>query len=330
MSEQKEVGLSHGYPNCECDLVGGDPDCTIQPPYKTGKELYREALTQIDALTKQVEGLTAERDELLYHTRHASPDDVGWHSPKTVGHLRRQLETLDPNMAIGCAYFVEIGGKNVARTTGVSMSYERVINERNRIESHDKEIPQGIIIWAHSTDAEGLSQRDESAEAELATAKVDLQRVVLECERLRAELAALREGASDPDDGPHDIAREIVFKFITSPDNDKFTDDLLFRRRVIDMAHSVARRIDNALREGVTVTYRVEELLDGADIDFWQFDNLHDALSAKRRITVNATQLIEVRERILDGGEGEGCGTCGETHRDGAYYNHNFVKKEHP
>jgi len=34
-SEQKLPPLNHGYPNCECDLEGGDPDCTIQPPYQT-------------------------------------------------------------------------------------------------------------------------------------------------------------------------------------------------------------------------------------------------------------------------------------------------------
>lgn len=58
-----------------------------------------------------------------------------------------------------------------------------------------------------------------------------------------------------------------------------------------------------ALREGATVTYRVEELLDGTDIDLWQFDNLQDALSAKKRVIGNATQLIERRERILDTAE---------------------------
>ena len=99
--------------------------------------------------------MEADRDELLYHSRHASPDDISWCAPKTVGHLRRQLEMLDPNMAIGCAYFLNIHGVNVARTTGVSMSYERVDNTRNRIDSTNKNIPKGIIIWAHSTDAEG-------------------------------------------------------------------------------------------------------------------------------------------------------------------------------
>ena len=45
---------AHGYPNCECDLEGGDPDCRIQPPYKTALE-QREAqlliaITELDRI----------------------------------------------------------------------------------------------------------------------------------------------------------------------------------------------------------------------------------------------------------------------------------------
>lgn len=107
---------------------------------------------------EEIARLKEERDELLYHTRHGSIDDVAWHSPNTVGHLRRQLETLDPNMAIGCAYFVRTSEKTLAKVTGVSMSYERVNHETCRIESGNEEIPKGIIIWAHTTDLEGQTQ----------------------------------------------------------------------------------------------------------------------------------------------------------------------------
>lgn len=44
--------------------------------------------------------------------------------------------------------------------------------------------------------ANEFKQRAEKFEAELATAKVDYQRIILECERQRTELAALREGAT--------------------------------------------------------------------------------------------------------------------------------------
>jgi hypothetical protein len=43
----------HGYPNCDCDLPGGDEDCEIQPPfvsaYDQREEQLREALRQLKA-----------------------------------------------------------------------------------------------------------------------------------------------------------------------------------------------------------------------------------------------------------------------------------------
>lgn len=29
------IPFVHGYPDCDCDLEGGDPDCKRQPPYRT-------------------------------------------------------------------------------------------------------------------------------------------------------------------------------------------------------------------------------------------------------------------------------------------------------
>ena len=36
----------HGYPNCDCDLVGGDPDCQIQPTYQSLEQRYISLLTE--------------------------------------------------------------------------------------------------------------------------------------------------------------------------------------------------------------------------------------------------------------------------------------------
>lgn len=40
----------HGYPNCECDLVCGDPECDIQPPFETTQQYIARVETERDAL----------------------------------------------------------------------------------------------------------------------------------------------------------------------------------------------------------------------------------------------------------------------------------------
>jgi hypothetical protein len=47
----------------------------------------------------------------------------------------------------------------------------------------------------------------------------------------------------------HEIARGIVLDFLHTPENAKFLTDMKFRRRVIDMAHKVARTIRERILE---------------------------------------------------------------------------------
>ncbi len=49
---QRTVG--HGYEaGCECDLVGGDPDCKIQPPYETNEAYWDRLIEHIASLKEQ-------------------------------------------------------------------------------------------------------------------------------------------------------------------------------------------------------------------------------------------------------------------------------------
>lgn len=42
--------MEHGYPDCDCDLEGGDPDCKIQPPYKTVEQRYADLKKLVEAV----------------------------------------------------------------------------------------------------------------------------------------------------------------------------------------------------------------------------------------------------------------------------------------
>lgn len=43
----------HGYPNCECDLVGGDEDCKIEPPYVSSYD--QRCMQLLAALSRNAE-----------------------------------------------------------------------------------------------------------------------------------------------------------------------------------------------------------------------------------------------------------------------------------
>lgn len=61
MSEQKiteRKTSGHGYSaGCECDLVGGDPDCKIRPPYETVEDYISKLRAQCAELTRKLEEL---------------------------------------------------------------------------------------------------------------------------------------------------------------------------------------------------------------------------------------------------------------------------------
>lgn len=62
------------------------------------------------------------RADKEYYYRDGS---LKWGSPIDVGHLILQLQTLDPKMQVGAVTFIELQGKRVPRTFGLSMSRER-------------------------------------------------------------------------------------------------------------------------------------------------------------------------------------------------------------
>lgn len=53
----KRKTAGHGYDaGCECDLVGGDPDCKIQPPYETvGQYIDRLLSIIVDTMPEPYE-----------------------------------------------------------------------------------------------------------------------------------------------------------------------------------------------------------------------------------------------------------------------------------
>lgn len=99
--------------------------------------------------------LEKEMQELYSHRLNNDPNKVGWHSARTVGHLRMQLETIDVSTPIASVYFVKIGNKVVARTTGVQLSWERINNETNKVESENKNLPKDLAFWTHEEYAYG-------------------------------------------------------------------------------------------------------------------------------------------------------------------------------
>lgn len=100
--------------------------------YTAGAEWVREAVTALSA---------------------TGPTGRAWQCPAdTVGKLIDNLRTLPPEMAFHTAYFVEIDGKRVAKTTTASMSRETVFD--HRIQKYDAERPS-LVIWASSAPTDG-------------------------------------------------------------------------------------------------------------------------------------------------------------------------------
>lgn len=117
----------------------------------------RALVAQVEQLEAALAQKTRECEELLSHRLNNDPSKVEWHSPRTVGHLRMQLETIDPATPIAAVYFIKLTGSDVtiARSTGIQLSWERINNETNCIDQGNKKLPKSIAVWAHENDGFG-------------------------------------------------------------------------------------------------------------------------------------------------------------------------------
>ena len=79
LEPKEEKKVEHGYPNCDCDLEGGDPNCKIEPPYKTLAQRYEEALAIIQ-----------QKDERITELEEAQE---GW--DHNFAELREQIAELE-------------------------------------------------------------------------------------------------------------------------------------------------------------------------------------------------------------------------------------------
>ena len=78
---------------------------------------------------------------------------VAWMTPmNTVGAMINNLQTLPLDMPVCTAYFVDIEGKRIAKTTVTSLSREVVAN--NRIAKFDASLPTTLVIWATQDERE--------------------------------------------------------------------------------------------------------------------------------------------------------------------------------
>ena len=112
------------------------------------------AFKTCNELRERIATLTAERDELLSHRMNGDPENVGWHSARTVGHLRMQLETLDPSTPVTCVYFIRIDDLVIARSTGIQLSWESIDSETNCIAQRPTS-QRTLALWAHENDGFG-------------------------------------------------------------------------------------------------------------------------------------------------------------------------------
>ena len=81
-----------------------------------------------------------------------------WEWPiDTVGRLINNLQNLPPEMRFYTAYFVELNGERIARTTHPSLSRETVAN--GRVQKYD-DSNQALVIWAtaQTTPVAGLPE----------------------------------------------------------------------------------------------------------------------------------------------------------------------------
>lgn len=70
---------------------------------------------------------------------------VAWGAPKTIRELMAQLDTMDPDLTVHGVFFTTIGGKTVARTKHLSMSFERI--DRPHIKQGDESVPWAVAFW---------------------------------------------------------------------------------------------------------------------------------------------------------------------------------------
>lgn len=75
----RRVG-EHGFPNCDCDLVGGDELCMIKPPYETEEEYQIRLIERIARLEQENERLNSA----LWRMTHEALDLYGDGSEEAV------------------------------------------------------------------------------------------------------------------------------------------------------------------------------------------------------------------------------------------------------
>jgi hypothetical protein len=232
----------------------------------------------------------------------------------------------------------------IAQIAALTKQVEELTGERDRSREarrNHAETLRGIARMDPTTDGErmrqwardGLSgyvatyemtlrefeQRVEKAEAELATAKIDLQRVVLECERMRAELATAKENRKVAEE---DYAQAL--RLGSLPATKRGLRDKIVGLRAIMCGQN--RQITAlkaelaALRDGAKVTYRGEVF--SAEEGEWHqcYSQEQDDTSiadARKAASVfgDVVQIVEIttftRERILDSDPKSICPHCG-------------------
>ncbi len=80
----KQRTAGHGYAfGCECDLVGGDSECKIQPPYESQGEYIDRLLELVVHLRQQ--NKTLRKALALCHQSHTYCEDSWYSCPKAEG-----------------------------------------------------------------------------------------------------------------------------------------------------------------------------------------------------------------------------------------------------
>lgn len=146
-----------------------------------------------------------------------------------VAMLEDEAETMEElsNAKLPCGHhygyaFTDNGGKTGFCTLCRNADLTAQVDEK------DAEI-DSLTSKLASTEYGGYKSRISILDAELATVKVDYQRIILECERQRAELTALREG----------VLREISLEHLEYPEDES---DFAYDRAIED-AYDAATRI---------------------------------------------------------------------------------------
>lgn len=109
----------------------------------------------------------------------SEPSRVDWTNARTVGHLMQQLATLPTETGISAVYFVDMKGRRRARSKGVGMSWERII-EGGWLDYTRTDIDKSIVIWASEREYD-LPELSPKPAPEETTTRPKVMRLV-QCE----------------------------------------------------------------------------------------------------------------------------------------------------